>query len=258
MSKTTDTMDEENAILQVENLTKRFGSLVAVDSVSFAVPEGQFQGLIGPNGAGKSTLFNMINGFYDPTEGSVSLRGETITDLEPHERCQRGIARSFQIVDTFASLTVRENVQLATQAMSDDRYHPLKDADSLTEVNERTEAVLEEVGLETVAGLPVHELSYGDQRILELALALASDPDVLLLDEPTAGLGVDASQEMEQLISDVAADKTVLLTEHDVEMIMNVCDEILVLHEGKLIAEGTPSEIVDNERVQSAYLGGQA
>jgi branched-chain amino acid transport system ATP-binding protein len=199
----------------------------------------------------------MINGFYEPTDGSITLHGEDITSLDPHERCQRGISRSFQITETFDSLTVRENVQLAVQAMHDDRYHPLKDADSLTEVNDRSEEVLEEVGLQEVSELPVNELSYGDHRILELALALASDPEILLLDEPTAGLGVDASKEMERLIGEVAVDKTVLLTEHDVEMIMNVCDEILVLHEGRLIAEGTPTEIVENEAVQSAYLGEQ-
>jgi len=228
-----------------------------VNDVSFSVPEDRFQGIIGPNGAGKSTLFDMISGFHKPTSGRVWLRESDVTALAPHARCQRGLSRSFQIVDTFDSLTVRENVQLAAQAMDDNRHHPLKDSASLSAVNERTGEVLESVKLAEVAELPVHELSYGDHRKLELALALASDPAVLLLDEPTAGLGVNESRTMEELIGEIAVDKTVLLTEHDVEMIMNVCDEILVLHEGALIAEGTPEEIMENRRVQNAYLGGQ-
>lgn len=248
--------DLDDPVLEVEGLTKRFGRLTAVDDVSFALPEGRFQGLIGPNGAGKSTLFDMLSGLQSPTDGRIVLTGTDVTNMAPHDRAQNGLGRSFQIVDAFDSLTVRENLKLGVQAMSSSRHNPVRPLRSYDGVTERTDELLAEFELDDVADDPAHELPYGDLRKLELALALASDPEVLLLDEPTAGLSIEQADAIETLIGEVAEDKTVLLAEHRVDMIMNVSDRIMVLHEGQLIAEGTPEAIVDNPDVQEAYLGG--
>ena len=250
-------MTEASSVIETRGLTKRFGGLTAVDQVDLAVPENEIRAVIGPNGAGKSTLFNMVTGFLDPSEGTVLFNGENITDLKPHERCQKGMSRSFQINEIFESLTVHENVRIAAQGKHEKRLDPLRDAASLESVNETVDEVLDRIGLADEAKVTARNLSYGDQRKLEIGLVLASDPTLLLFDEPTAGVGAEESHELEALIGEIANDRTVILIEHDIDMIMNIADKISVLYEGSLIAEGTPDEIASNQRVQDAYLGGE-
>lgn len=247
-----------NVILETNDLTKRFGGLTAVDNVNLQVMSNQVRSIIGPNGAGKSTLFNLINGFLTPTEGAIHLAGDSITGLPAYQRCQQGIGRSFQVNDLFESLTVRENVRIGAQAKHEKRLNPIQKAAEIDEINETTEQVLTRVDLDTVADVQANELSYGNQRKLELALALASDPDLLLLDEPTAGVGSDESEDLQKLITDIASDRTVLLTEHDIDMIMSISDHITVLQNGQVISEGDPDEIANDPAVQEAYLGGIA
>jgi branched-chain amino acid transport system ATP-binding protein len=244
-----------DVVLHTEELTKHFGGLTAVDAVNLDVRRNELRSVIGPNGAGKSTLFDLISGFKLPSAGQVTFLGEDVTDLPPHNRTQRGMARSFQVTDIFDSLTVRENVRVAAQATHDQRHNPIQRASSLDNVSDRTVGVLEEVQLSDLADLPARELAYGDQRKLELALALASDPELLLLDEPTAGVGPEESMELADLIASFTETRTVLLTEHDIDMIMNISDRIVVLHEGNVIAKGEPIEIANNEDVRQAYLG---
>jgi branched-chain amino acid transport system ATP-binding protein len=250
-------MTEASSVIETRGLTKRFGGLTAVDQVDLTVPENEIRAIIGPNGAGKSTLFNMVTGFLDPSEGTVLFNGENITDLKPHERCQKGMSRSFQINEIFESLTVHENVRIAAQGKHEKRLDPLRDAASLESVNETVDEVLDRIGLADEAKVTARNLSYGDQRKLEIGLVLASDPTLLLFDEPTAGVGAEESHELEALIGEIANDRTVILIEHDIDMIMNIADKISVLYEGSLIAEGTPDEIASNQRVQDAYLGGE-
>ncbi|MFB6202373.1 MAG: ABC transporter ATP-binding protein [Halorhabdus sp.] len=246
-----------DVILETRDLTKTYGGLAAVDGVDIAVGSSEIRSVIGPNGAGKSTFFNLVNGFLEPTAGTVEFDGEDITDLPAYARCQRGIGRSFQVNDFFGSLTVRENVRIGVQATSNKRTNPLTQTSDLGPVNERTEKILDRVELAKFAEDQASSLSYGNQRKLELALALSSDPQLLLLDEPTAGIGPDETQEIADLIERIAAEKAVLLTEHDIDMVMAASDRITVIHLGEVIAEGTPAEIAENEDVQKAYIGGR-
>lgn len=249
-------MTDGQPVLKIRGLTKHFGGLTAVDHVEFEVPENEIRAVIGPNGAGKSTLFNMITGFLTPSVGTIVFNGEDITHLPPHERCQRGMSRSFQINDIFESLTVHENVRIAAQGKHEKRLDPLRDTASLESVNQTVDEVLGQIGLADESDATAHNLSYGDQRKLEIGLVLASDPELLLLDEPTAGVGAEESQELERLIGEIASDRTIVLIEHDIDMIMSIAERISVLYKGSLIAEGSPQEIASNQRVQDAYLGG--
>jgi branched-chain amino acid transport system ATP-binding protein len=231
-------------VLRTDHLTRRFGELYAVDDVNLAVPEGEFRSVIGPNGAGKTTLFNCITGALAPTSGEVYFRGEAVTDLSPHDRVRRGMGRSFQITNVFGGLTVRENVRLAAQAVADQETSTLewlvRAKDSFTPINERT----------------ADALAYGQRRRLEIGLVLATDPDIVLLDEPTAGMSPEETAATLDLIDEVLADRTLLLIEHDVDLVMDVSDRITVLHRGEELATGTPEEIADDEAVQTAYMGG--
>ena len=246
--------------LETRGLTKRFGSLVAVDDVDLTVERGEFRSVIGPNGAGKTTLFDLLTGAQEPSEGRVLLDGEDVTGLPPHERVHRGLGRSFQITNVFAGLTVRENVRLAVQAARDESFRPVEEylrrAEAFDGVNERTERVLDRSGLAGRAGEPAAALAYGDQRRLEIAIVLATDPDLVLLDEPTAGMSVDETRATMELVGDVLADRTLLLIEHDVDLVMRVSDRVTVLHRGRVIAEGPPAEIAEDEAVREAYIGG--
>ena len=246
--------------LQTENLTKTFGDLLAVDGVSLSVEPGEFRSVIGPNGAGKTTLFNLITGAMEPSSGSISLMGEDITALSPYERVHSGLARSFQITNVFNGLTVRENLRLAVQSTSYDGLSPRETMfagpDDLEDINERTGAVLERVDLGQHADRKASVLPYGDRRRLEIGVVLATDPDVVLLDEPTAGMSSEETTATIDLIEDVLEDQTLLLVEHDVELVMSISDTISVLHKGAILAEGTPDEIANDDEVQQAYLGG--
>lgn len=255
-----DTVGAER-LLETRGLVKRFGELTAVDDVSLSIDRGEFRSIIGPNGAGKTTLFNLITGVMTPTEGSITFAGEDVTGLAPHDRVQRGIGRSFQLTTVFGGLTVRENVRLAAQATQQTTYSQfdwlLKPTTSFADVTDSADGVLDQVGLAAQADERAAALAYGDRRRLELGIVLATDPDVVLLDEPTAGLSREATRETMALIDTALADRTLVLIEHDVDLVMRVSDRVTVLDRGAVLATGTPEEIADDESVQAAYLGGE-
>ncbi|WP_458187208.1 ABC transporter ATP-binding protein [Haladaptatus sp. NG-WS-4] len=248
------------AVLETQNLTRRFGELVAVDAVNLSVEAGEFRSVIGPNGAGKTTLFNLVTGALAPTSGSVVFAGEDVTSLSPHERVRRGIGRSFQITTVFGGLSVRENVRLAAQSGHDESRwvgeRLFRPADSFPAVNERVDDVLGRIELAGRADERAAALAYGDRRRLEIGLVLATDPQVVLLDEPTAGMSVEETRATMELIDDVLADRTLLLIEHDIDLVMNISDRITVLNRGQELATGTPEDVAANDEVQAAYLGG--
>jgi branched-chain amino acid transport system ATP-binding protein len=249
-----------DAVLETDGLTKRFGELTAVDAVDLAVERGEFRSVIGPNGAGKTTLFNCITGAMSPTTGTVTFDGEDITALPPHERVRRGLGRSFQITNVFGGLSVRENVRLAAQSVfAPDipaREELLREKGTFDGINERTGDVLDRVGLADRAGELAETLAYGDQRRLEIGIVLATDPELVLLDEPTAGMSSEETTATIDLVTDVLADRTLLLIEHDIDLVMELSDRITVLARGQVLAEGDPGEIAADEDVREAYLGG--
>ncbi len=248
----------EEILLQAEHLRKAFGALVAVDDVSLQVCTHSFHSIIGPNGAGKTTLFNLISRTLDPTSGRVLFKGADITHVPVHRIIHLGIGRSFQITNIFPNLTVMENVRLASQAMGKDNFRVLTPAQKLKKYEERAWAVLEQVGLAERANMLGRALPHGDQRKLELGMILAPDPELLLLDEPTAGMASEQVPELMELIQKIRTEgqKTVMLVEHNMNVVMSVSDTITVMHQGRVLAEGSPAEIASNESVQSAYLGG--
>ncbi|MFC6953038.1 ABC transporter ATP-binding protein [Halorubellus litoreus] len=248
------------AKLETHDLTKRFDELVAVDKVNLAVEAGEFRSVIGPNGAGKTTLFNTITGALRASEGEVVFDGEDVTDLPSYERVRRGIGRSFQITNVFGGLTALENVRLAAQAIPSREMSTgaqlFREKGAFGDVTAHAEQVLEDVGLAEHAQTRASTLAYGDQRRLEIGLVLATDPEVVLLDEPTAGMGVEETEATMNLVDDVLAEQTLLLIEHDIDLVMDVSDRITVLNRGSVVTTGTPEEVASNEEVQAAYLGG--
>jgi branched-chain amino acid transport system ATP-binding protein len=245
------------SLLKVEGVTRRFGDLVAVDNVSMAVEPGELRAVIGPNGAGKTTFFNMISGFLAPTTGRIVFDGEDVTRLLPARRVWRGIARTFQITEVFPELTTRENLRIAVEVASGYRLKAWLSRAADGEVRERVAGLLEMGGLGARADRLVGELSHGDQRATEIMMALALKPRLLLLDEPTAGMGDQETYDITQLIRRLHRDQnlTIVLIEHDMRVVFHLADRIMVLAEGHMLAEGTPQEIARNEAVQEAYLG---
>jgi branched-chain amino acid transport system ATP-binding protein len=240
---------------KTEGLTKRFSGFAAVHDVSIEIPEGGVRTIIGPNGAGKTTFFNLLSGALPPSEGRIFFRGHDVTELEPYQRARLGIGRSFQITNVFARLTVAENVRLAVQAVSDGKanfFLPLKNARAIRATTDR---VLNDIGLWIARNERAENLSHGDQRRLEIGLVLAGDPPVLLLDEPLAGMTPTESHETVALIQRVSPDRTILLVEHDIDVVMQISTTITVFQTGAVLATGTPQEIRANEAVQRAYLG---
>lgn len=248
----------ENIILETRNLRREFGALVAVDNVSIQVHEQSLHSIIGPNGAGKTTFFNLLSGNLEPTSGNVILRGEDITDLPVYRTAHLGIGRSFQITNIFPNLSVLENIRLAAQALGHDNFRMLRSYRKFPSYIDRAWDVMEQVGLTTRAHMIARTLPHGDQRKLELGMILAPDPEILLLDEPTAGMASEQVPELIELIQSIqeAGHKTVMLVEHNMNVVMSVSDKITVMHQGAVLAEGNPAEISADERVQSAYLGG--
>lgn len=243
-------------MLEVRSLSKQFGSLKAVDSVSFEIESGEFRSLIGPNGAGKSTTFNMITGSLEPTEGQVLLRDEDITGADPHEIARKGCARSFQITSVFPGLSVRENIRVMAQADSSKRLSPFRSKDSITEPLARADEVMELLDLTDLADRSASDLSHGQQRMLEIGLTLAIDPEILMFDEPTAGMSQEETREMIGLLDELKSEYTIFLVEHDMDVVMSLSDRISVLHYGDIIDEGPPDTIRDSEVVNEAYFGG--
>ncbi|MBE2197025.1 MAG: ABC transporter ATP-binding protein [Anaerolinea sp.] len=244
-------------ILETRNLRREFGALVAVADVSMKVRARSLHSIIGPNGAGKTTFFNLLSGNIEPTNGQVFYKGQDITRLPLHRTAHLGIGRSFQITNIFPSLTVLENIRLASQALGKDNFRLFRSHRYFKQYEERAWEVIHQVGLQARALMPARALPHGDQRKLELGMILAPDPELLLLDEPTAGMASEQVPELMALIQQIqtAGDKTVMLVEHNMNVVMNVSDTITVMHYGQVLAEGTPAEISANETVQQAYLG---
>jgi branched-chain amino acid transport system ATP-binding protein len=244
-------------ILETRDLPREFGALVAVDDVSVTIEKGTLHSIIGPNGAGKTTFFNLVSGTLRPTAGTVYFKGDDITGLPTYRTIHRGIGRSFQITNIFPNLTVHENVRLACQAVGKGSFRLFTSHRKLADYLERADEVLETVGLTSRALHPARTLPHGDQRKLELGMILAPDPEVLMLDEPTAGMAAEQVPELMELVQSIqsAGDKTVVLVEHNMNVVMSVSDRITVMHQGSVLAEGSPGEIAGDERVQTAYLG---
>ncbi|MBI4636158.1 MAG: ABC transporter ATP-binding protein [Candidatus Rokubacteria bacterium] len=243
-----------SVLLRTERLTREFGSLVAVDRVDVEVREGELRSIIGPNGAGKTTFFRLISGEMKPTAGRIWFRDREITGLPQHAVARLGIAKSYQITNIFPHLSVLENVRVAVQGHAR-AYDFWSRADGLDEARARALGILETVGLGAKAADLAAHLSHGEKRHLELAIALATDPVLLLLDEPTAGMSPEETDETIVLIRGLAAGRTVVVVEHKMKVVMRISDRITVLHQGQVLAEGTPEEIRANERVQKTYLG---
>jgi branched-chain amino acid transport system ATP-binding protein len=248
---------DDAIILETHNLAKAFGGLRAVDGVSMQVKAHTLHTIIGPNGAGKTTFFNLLSGNIHPTSGKVIYKGRDITDMPAYRRVHIGIGRSFQITNVFPNLTVLENVRLAAQAVGHDNYKLWRHFRHFRAYEERAWAILQQVGLADRAALSARSLPHGGKRKLELGILLAADPDLLLLDEPTAGMAREEIPMLMEVIQSVreAGNKTIILVEHKMDLVMNVSDRISVMHQGKLLAEGTPLEIAGNPVVQKAYLG---
>jgi branched-chain amino acid transport system ATP-binding protein len=247
-----------NPIIETKDLTIRFGGHVAVDHVTLQIPPYIFKSIIGPNGAGKTTLFNMVSGQYRPTGGRVFFKGKDITHLSPALRTKLGIGRSFQLTNVFLSLTVLENVRLAIQSQRNIGFNFWKNYLHFSEFEDRAYELLEMVLLNTKWNVPASSLTHGEQRKLEIAILLALEPEVLLLDEPTAGMALEEVPSILEILKNIKdkKNKTILLVEHKMDVLMALSDSIAVLHEGKLIADDTPETISKNQEVQEAYFGG--
>jgi branched-chain amino acid transport system ATP-binding protein len=245
------------SLLQVDNVTKAFGSLVAVRNVSLTVASGELRAVIGPNGAGKTTFFNMISGMFRPTEGRIIFDGADVTELAPDRRVARGMARTFQITEIFPELSVAENVRTGVEVAEGYRLRAWLSRREGSAVRDRVDEILALTNLGAKSGRIVGELSHGDQRAAEIAMALALKPRLLLLDEPTAGMGDQETYDITALIRRLHREQgfTIVLIEHDMRVVFNLADRIMVLDQGAMLAEGTPPEIAASEAVQAAYLG---
>ncbi len=244
-------------MLRVEGVDKSFGDFMAVYGASLAVAEGELVAVIGPNGAGKTTLFNLITGLLKADKGRIVFKGEDITGLPPHQITRRGIARSFQIVNIFPRLTAFENVQVAV--LSDQRRSSNLISPARNLAVEETGAILESVGLSDKARSIAGALSHGDQKILEIAIALGNEPELLILDEPTAGMSPEETAATMELIKKLADTRglTILFCEHDMDVVFAIAQSIMVMHQGRTLIQGEPEEVRSNKEVQEAYLGGE-
>jgi ABC-type branched-subunit amino acid transport system ATPase component len=249
-------VNQPNA-LSVRTISKTFGGVTAVRDVSLSMRPGERWVIIGPNGAGKSTLFNLIGGLLRPTSGSIHLFGQDVTRWPPHRRAALGLARTFQITSLFPSVSVLDHVLLAVQAQARMKYVPYRPQASYPGLHARARQILLDWDLWTRHDMAARDLSYGEQRQLEIVLALAAAPRLVLLDEPTAGLSPAETRAATDLIRSLPRDLTILLVEHDLDVAFRVAERVTVMHEGAVLAEGTPAEVRQDSRVMDVYLGGR-
>lgn len=243
-------------ILSVAGLTQRFGGVTVIDNVDFEMKTREIRSLIGPNGAGKTTFFNCVTGMLRPIAGRVTFKSADVTHWSPGRRLRAGMARTFQITNIFPGLGVRENVAIAVRSKRGKSFDMIRKADTRGETASKVEEVLSLVGIENLVDRRADELSHGDQRALEIAIALALDPDLLFLDEPTAGMARDETGRISDLVQRLSERMSILLVEHDISMVLSISDRITVMAEGRILAEGSPDEISENPDVEAAYLGG--
>jgi branched-chain amino acid transport system ATP-binding protein len=244
--------------IELRNVEKSFGITKIIQNMSLTVAKGERHALIGPNGAGKSTTFNLISGYMKPTSGSVLLRGEVISDLPPYQINRRGLSRSFQVTNVFANMTVWENIRCAVLWATGQRYAFWKNIDTLPEVRERTARILTDIHLTSRRDVPAGLLTYAEQRALEIGITIAGGADVILLDEPTAGMSHAETERAVALIRRLTEGRTLLIVEHDMSVVFGLADRISVLVYGQIIASGSPQEIRANPKVKEAYLGEEA
>lgn len=245
------------SLLELKNVSRKFGAIQALSDISLSVEPGELRAIIGPNGAGKTTLFNLISGAFPPSEGQISFDGQPITSVSPDTLVRRGIIRTFQITQVFLSLSVYQNLRVAVETAMGLQLRPWISRKTRAEVEHRIEELLSVTRLGRKADRIVGEMSHGDQRVVEIGIALSRHPRLLLLDEPTAGMGDEETHHMTDLIRRLNGDQgiTMLFVEHDMAIVFGIADRITVLDNGTMLAEGTAAEIAANERVQAAYLG---
>lgn len=246
---------EAGYILETRDLVKEFKGFIAVSNVNLKIRQRSIHGLIGPNGAGKTTVFNLLTKFMAPTRGTIWFKGEDITSQRPAEIARRGVGRSFQISAVFPHLTVLENVRIALQRRTNSSFRFWQSDCALRALNARAQELLVQVGLESSASVVAVELPYGRKRALEIATTLALDPELLLLDEPTQGLGHEDVDRVKSLIRRLAADRTILMVEHNMSVVSDLCEVITVLQRGAVLAEGSYAEVSVNPQVREAYIG---
>jgi len=242
-------------ILETKSICHDFSGLQVLMDVNLDVKEGERHAIIGPNGAGKTTLFNVITGTYKPSEGQVYFKSKDVTGFAPHNLVRLGLGRSFQITSTFTWLTAFQNIRMGILSKRGIRFNFLRFLDRMDDVTEETNAVLKRINLDGERDIPATQLSYGKSRSLEISMALATDPDLVMLDEPTAGMSVDETRNAVELIRRLTEGKTMVIIEHDMDVVFSLADRITVLHLGGILASGPPDEIRDNQAVKDAYLG---
>jgi branched-chain amino acid transport system ATP-binding protein len=244
-----------NLILELRDIYKDFDGLEVLFGISLGIQQGQRHAIIGPNGAGKSTIFNIITGKYTPSKGRIFFQGQDVTGTSPHKLNRHGLARSFQITNIFRTMTVFQNVRNAILSKNKVRYNMFSRLDRMKDISEQTDRVLEQIGLLDRKNVEAGLLSYGQQRALEIGLTIATEPELILLDEPTAGMSSEETREAVKLIERVTRGKTLIIVEHDMEVVFSLADRITVIYYGQVLASGPPDEIRQNQKVKDAYLG---
>lgn len=245
-------------LFEATGLSKRFGAQVVLQDITLAFEEGQLSGIMGPNGAGKTTCFNVLTGRYKPDRGSVRFAGEDITGLSPREIACKGVSRSFQIMNLFDDYTALDNIMVATPHVRMQGFNPWRDLGADNKARQLAASVLERVGLQGKENVQANSLSYGERRALEIGVALAAEPRILFLDEPTAGLGAEGTARLAELVNTLKRQLTIVIIEHDMNFLFSLADQISVIHWGQVIAQGTPDELRQNEWVRRSNLGALA